>query len=143
MMMTLYHATTLLIMLLLCSSTVAASVPYHTLTSSDLPPPNPAAAQPSPLKGFVTSPEWHTGGYINPQYHNTIDSTMEFYYIGLSDIMTGMDDFLFDSVVEPRLAASASRGKHSILRFYMDYPRPDFNSYVSHTPQFKCCWVKS
>lgn len=138
MMMALYHATTtLLIMLLLSSSSVAASAaPYHTLTSSDLPLPNLAAAQPSPLKGFVTSPEWHTGGYIDPQYYNTIESTMEFYYIGLSDVMTGMDEFNFESVVEPRLVASASRGKHSILRFYMDYPRPDFNSYVSHTPQF-------
>ena len=50
--------------------------------------------------------------------------------------MTGMNSFPgFDTVVEPRIAASASRGKHSILRFYMDYPRPE-GSYVSHTPQF-------
>ena len=41
----------------------------------------------------------------------------------------------FDTVVEPRLAASASRGKHAILRFYLDYPR-DNATYVSHTPQF-------
>lgn len=61
---------------------------------------------------------------------------MEFYYIGLSDVMTGMNDFPgFDTVIEPRIAASASRKKHSILRFYIDYPRPA-GSYVSHTPQF-------
>ena len=106
------------------------------LFSDDLPPSNAAAARPAPLKGFLTSPEWHTGGYTNPQYHNDPDSTLEFYYIGLSDVMTGMDSFPgFDTVVEPRIAASASRGKHSILRFYMDYPRPE-GSYVSHTPQF-------
>jgi len=62
---------------------------------------------------------------------------MEFYYIGLSDVMTGMDSFPgFDTVVEPRIAASASRGKHSILRFYMDYPQPTRELYVSHTPPF-------
>ena len=62
---------------------------------------------------------------------------MEFYYIGLSDVMTGMDNFTnFDTVIEPRLVASAARGKHSILRFYMDYPQPNIDSYVSHTPQF-------
>ena len=61
---------------------------------------------------------------------------MEFYYIGLSEVMTGMTDFPgFDTIVEPRIAATASRGKHSILRFYMDYPQPE-GSYVSHTPQF-------
>ena len=50
--------------------------------------------------------------------------------------MDGMASFPgFDSVVEPRLQASASRGKHAILRFYMDYPQPE-GSYVSHTPQF-------
>ncbi|KAL7494233.1 hypothetical protein ACHAWT_008487 [Skeletonema menzelii] len=131
----------LLIQLLLLpplfSSAVVAQDPYHTLSSSDLPPANSAAARPSHLKGFLTSPEWHTGGYTNPQYFNTIESTMEFYYIGLSDVMTGMNAFPgFDSVVEPRVAASASRGKHSILRFYMDYPQSDVDSYVSHTPQF-------
>ena len=105
--------------------------------SADLPPANAAAARPAPLKGFLTSPEWHTGGYTNPQYYdNDPESTMEFYYIGLSDVMTGMTDFPgFDTVVEPRIAASASRGKHTILRFYMDYPK-QAGSYVSHTPQF-------
>jgi len=128
--------------LIILSSTamiaVATTTPYHTLTLSDLPLPNKTAARPSPLKGFVTSPEWHTGGYTNPQYNeDNIESTMEFYYIGLSDVMTDMDTFPgFDTVIEPRLVASAARGKHSILRFYMDYPQPDIDSYVSHTPQF-------
>jgi hypothetical protein len=117
-------------------NTASAVAAYHTLSSDDLPPANAAAARPAPLKGFLTSPEWHTGGYTNPQYYNDPDSTLEFYYIGLSDIMTGMNSFPgFDTVVEPRIAASVSRGKHSILRFYMDYPRPE-GSYVSHTPQF-------
>ena len=106
------------------------------LFSADLPPANAAAARPAPLKGFLTSPEWHTGGYTDHQYYNDPESTMEFYYIGLSDVMTGMAYFPgFDTVVDPRIAASASRGKHSILRFYMDYPQPA-GSYVSHTPQF-------
>jgi len=61
---------------------------------------------------------------------------MEFYNIGLSDVMTGMESFPgFNTVVEPRIAASASRGKRSIMRFYMDYPQPE-GSYVSHTPPF-------
>jgi len=114
----------------------ASAAAYHTLHSDDLPPANAAAARPAPLKGFLTSPEWHNGGYANPQYYNDPESTMEFYYIGLSDVMTGMTSFPgFDTVVEPRIAASASRGKHAILRFYMDYPQPA-GSYVSHTPQF-------
>ena len=109
MMMTTSTLQLLIILSLTATITVAATTPYHTLTSSDLPLPNKTAAQPSPLKGFVTSPEWHTGGYTNPQYNEVdgIESTMEFYYIGLSDVMTGMDNFtLFDTVVEPRLVAS-------------------------------------
>ena len=114
----------------------ATAAPYHTLTSADLPQKNPAAARPAPLKGFLTSPEWHSGGYENPAHLSDPESTLEFYYIGLSDVMDGMASFPgFDSVVEPRVAASASRGKHAILRFYMDYPKPE-GSYVSHTPQF-------
>ncbi len=99
----------------ICTS--VASSPYHTLTATDLPPANLMAARPSPLKGFLTSPEWHSGGYVDPQYLNDPQSSLEFYYIGLSDVMTGMTDFPgFDTVVEPRVAASASRGKHAILR---------------------------
>ena len=95
----------------------ASAAPYHTLASRDLPIANPAAARPSPLKGFLTSPEWHSGGYGDPRYLNDPPMTLEFYYIGLSDVMDGMDSFPgFDSVVEPRVAASASRGKHAILR---------------------------
>ena len=98
-------------------TSAAPSSPYHTLTATDLPPANLAAARPSPLKGFLTSPEWHSGGYADPQYLNDPSSTLEFYYIGLSDIMTGMAEFPgFDTMVEPRVAASASRGKHAILR---------------------------
>jgi hypothetical protein len=111
-------------------------VVHTTFSSADLPPANAAAARPAPLKGFLTSPAWHFGDYTNPQYQNDQEATMEFYYIGLSDVMTGMNSFPgFDTVVEPRIAASASRGKHSILRFYMDYPQPA-GSYISHTPQF-------
>ena len=114
----------------------AAASPYYTLTSADLPQKNSAAARPAPLKGFLTSPEWHSGGYENPAHLSDPESTLEFYYIGLSDVMDGMASFPgFDSVVEPRVTASASRGKHAILRFYMDYPKPE-GSYVSHTPQF-------
>ena len=95
----------------------ASAAPYHTLTAPDLPVANPAAARPAPLKGFLTSPEWHSGGYADPQHLNDPPTTLEFYYIGLSDVMDGMDSFPgLDSVVEPRVAASASRGKHAILR---------------------------
>ena len=73
--------TSTMIQLLILSSTamiaVATTTPYHTLTSSDLPLLNTTAAQPSPLKGFVTSPKWHAGGYTNPQYNeDDIESTM-------------------------------------------------------------------
>ena len=98
----------ILLLVALGGVTAAASIPYHTLSlaSDSLPPRNLAAARPAPLKGFLTSPQWHTGGYENPQHLSDPDSTLEFYYVGLSDIMDGMSSFPgFDTEIEPRLQA--------------------------------------
>ncbi|KAL7565621.1 hypothetical protein ACA910_018982 [Epithemia clementina (nom. ined.)] len=121
--------------------TVVAAAPYHTLTAGNLPPENLTAARPKPLTGFLTSPTWHGGvnGYLNPQILDASlrpPTTLEFYYVGLIEVMDGMNSFPgFDTFIEPKLAASASRGKHVILRFFLDYPQTA-DKYVSHTPEF-------
>ena len=106
---------------------------------------NASAAAGNPLKGFLTSPEWSAW-----PYSQSVPSSMEYYYVPLSSIINLSPNASegFDSYLEPRLAASASRGMHAVLRFYLDYPgREDpyetipqflidgglsFNSYSDH-----------
>lgn len=87
-----------------------------------------AAAQ-NPLKGMLTSPEWST-----PPYLDTLPSSLEFYYVGIADVMESMTSFTgMDTFLEPRLAATASRGKHVVLRLILDYPNRPLPNDV---PQF-------
>ena len=94
---------------------VKVNIPYYT--TSDLGNPNDNAASGNPLKGFLTSPDWST-----PPYRQEIPSSLEFYYVGLNEVMTGSDDFDWDTSFEPMIAETASRNKHAIVRFRMDCP---------------------
>jgi len=97
--------------------------PYYYSTS-DLGIPNTDTTLSNPLKGFLTNPEWSTPPYDFP-------SSLEFYYIGLSKVMTAHQIFDWDTYVEPRLDDTASRHKHAILRFVIDYPNDE-----SYIPQY-------
>lgn len=108
-------------------STVSAALPpYHVLTESDLPAVSLSAAAGNPLKGFLTSPEW-----IDPlEQRLEIPSSLDYYYISLSTTM--IDYNVFDwTTLEGYLDGSASRNRHAVLRFILDYPTQE-----THVPQF-------
>ena len=100
--------------------------PYHVKTESDLPPLSFAAAAGNPLKGFMTSPLW-----IDPADALTdVPTSLDMYYIPLKTTMTNFNSFDW-SHLESLLNGSASRNRHAILRFILDYPSQD-----THVPQF-------
>lgn len=103
---------------------VWATVPYHVTT--DLGEASPEAAAGNPLQGFLTSPDWSF-----PPYLQNVTSSLEYYYVGLNKVMTGMNKFNWDAYLEPRLVDTASRNKHAILRFVLDSPEEP-----SYVPEF-------
>ncbi|MCM8543133.1 MAG: DUF4832 domain-containing protein [Lentisphaeraceae bacterium] len=68
----------------------------------------------NPLKGFVP----YSGDGLNGQF----PFSMEWFYLGLKDIMNGPESFTFETSLEKKLKEAASRGKQSIFRIYLDYP---------------------
>ena len=49
-------------------------------------------------------------------------SSLDFYYIGIDEVMTGPGVFDWDGSLEPRLAASAARSRHAVVRLLLDFP---------------------
>ncbi|WP_250007540.1 DUF4832 domain-containing protein [Actinoplanes sp. M2I2] len=70
-----------------------------------------AAPADNPLKGFLP----FAGDY------QTFPHSMEWFYLPLSDIMTGPQQFRWDAV-DQQLDAIAARGHQSAFRVYLDYP---------------------
>ena len=77
----------------------------------------------NPLKGFI------------PFYDKDLDAkfpySMEWFYLGLNEFMTGPDKFDFETFLEKKLNTIASRGNQAVFRVYLDYPGkkpavPDF-----------------
>lgn len=68
----------------------------------------------NPLKGFVP----YSGDGLDGQF----PFSMEWFYIGLKDIMDGQKSFTFEKSLEKKLKEASSRGKQSIFRIYLDYP---------------------
>lgn len=68
----------------------------------------------NPLIGFVP----YSGDGLNGQF----PFSMEWFYMGLKDIMNGPSSFTFEKSLEKKLTEAASRGKQSIFRIYLDYP---------------------
>ena len=99
--------------------------PYYTTT--ELGTQNRDASIGNPLKGFLTNPDWNTEQALT----SFPSSSLEFYYIGLNQIMTDYNTFDWDTVLEVKLNTTASRNRHSILRFVLDTP-----SLPSQVPQF-------
>ena len=74
----------------------------------------------NPLKGFLP--------FMNN--YNTVDYSMEFFYIPLNHLMTGPDTFDF-TALEEKLDTIAGRGHQVVLRVYLDYP-----TLISGVPDF-------
>lgn len=100
-------------------------VPYYSTTN--LGQVNPDAAAGNPMKGLMTSPDWH-----GSSYNQDIPSSLEFYYIRVKDVLVADPDIVgvenaYDwSALESRLVESASRQKHAIPRFFLHYPNNEF-----------------
>ena len=104
--------------------------PYYFSTSSirDLGWEDPEAATGNPLKGLLGSPSFTDYDYSV----TSIDASLEFFYIGLNDIMFADPDVdpenAFDwSFLESALDLSASRHRHAVLTFNVLYPGQESN----------------
>ena len=87
-------------------------------TTRSIPPAEPADT--NPLKGFVP----YAGSGID------FPHSMEWFYLPLSDLQTGYDEFDW-SALEAELDAVADRGHQAVFRVYLTYP-----SKPSGIPQF-------
>jgi hypothetical protein len=85
-------------------------------TTSNLGARNIDAAMGNPLKGLMSSPRW-----ARPPYRSDIPISLEYYYIGLDEVITGDNQFDW-TAVEDLLDDSASRNQHVVPRFYIHYP---------------------
>jgi hypothetical protein len=70
----------------------------------------------NPLKGLLTSPRW-----VGSDVPDSIPSSMEFYYLGLDEIMTGPNEFNW-TVLDQTLETAIGRNNHVIWRVFTYYP---------------------
>mmetsp|Transcript_21327 Transcript_21327/g.24238 ORF Transcript_21327/g.24238 Transcript_21327/m.24238 type:complete len:269 (-) Transcript_21327:1279-2085(-) len=110
--------------LIIFPTQVKGQVPYFETTN--LGSYNPEAENGNPLKGFLSNPDWHSTGEML-----SFPSSLEFYYLGLNEVMTGFNTFDWETHLESRLDNTASRSRHAIVRFVLDMPGED-----SYVPQF-------
>lgn len=76
----------------------------------------------NPLKGFMP--------FAGKRVADALPHSMEFTYMALKDLMDGAESFTWEKL-DKRLNEVAGRGRHSVIRVFMDYPRnasgvPDF-----------------
>ncbi|MEV0714473.1 DUF4832 domain-containing protein [Asanoa sp. NPDC050611] len=99
---------------LLATLTIAAGTPAVAAPTHG-PQWTPLAYAPAPadnpLKGFLP----YAGSY------QTFPYSMEWFYLPLSDVMTGPRQFRWDAL-ERQLDDIAGRGHQAVFRFYLDYP---------------------
>ncbi|MBX9851263.1 MAG: DUF4832 domain-containing protein [Cytophagaceae bacterium] len=74
--------------------------------------PNVKRIEENPLKGLIPA-------FLTPI--SNFPHSMEFFYIALSDVMKGMNNFDW-APFESELNRVSSQGKQAIFRFYIDYP---------------------
>jgi hypothetical protein len=89
---------------------------YTTTDAAILGDINPEATIGNPFKGLLSSPDWT--GTSTPK---DLPTSLEFYYIGLDNIMIGNDQFNW-GVLDKTLNNAANRHKHVIWRVYCHYP---------------------
>jgi len=89
---------------------------YTTSDASILGSENPDAAVGNPMKGLMTNPRWT--GFNTP---DTVPSTLEFYYFGFDEVMTGSNQFDW-TVMDQSLESAAASNKHVIWRIFCHYP---------------------
>lgn len=100
----------LLATLTVAAATPAAATPAPTTPQWTALSYTPAPAD-NPLKGFLP----FAGSY------DTFPHSMEWFYLPLSDVMTGPEQFRW-TALERQLNTIAARGHQGVFRFYLDYP---------------------
>ena len=84
---------------------------WHTMTfRADAP-----GVDEGPLRGFVPYSSTRQGP-------DTFPHSMEWFYLPLSDVVTGPDTYDW-TALEKELTAISGRGHQAVFRFYVDYPK--------------------
>lgn len=89
---------------------------YYSIGQDVLGFQNKDVAIGNPMKGLMESPV-----YTWPPYKADIPLALEFYYIGLDEVMTGWNQYDW-SVLDKSLEGSASRNMHAIFRVILHFP---------------------
>src|ERR1017187_9530470 len=84
---------------------------WHTMTFRADPP----GVDEGPLRGFVPYSSTRQGP-------DTFPHSMEWFYLPLSDVVTGPDTYDW-TALEKELTAISGRGHQAVFRFYVDYPK--------------------
>ena len=96
--------------------TLAVEPYYRTDDTSILGKPNFVASLGNPMKGLAGGARW-----AKPPLPDSVPLSIEFYNIGLDEIMVGDNKFDW-TVVESFLKGSASRKMHAVLSVYIHWP---------------------
>lgn len=104
---------------------------YYYSTSSDdvLGSLNPIAAAGNPLKGLLGNLDFNNFDWSA----SSIDASMEYYYVGLDEMMignpdvVGMDAAFNWTAMENRLNGAASRNRHVVMSVICHYPGRPLN----------------
>ena len=89
---------------------------YRTNNTSILGKPNYGASLGNPMKGLAGGARW-----AKPPLPDAVPLSIEFYNIGLDEIMVGDNKFDW-TIVENFLKSSASRKMHAVLSVYIHWP---------------------
>jgi hypothetical protein len=103
--------TTLCAVAGLTATATGAAQEWHAMTfRADAP-----GVDEDPLRGFVPYSSTRQGP-------DTFPHSMEWFYLPLSDVVTGPDAYDW-TPLEKELTAISARGHQSVFRFYVDYPK--------------------
>lgn len=89
---------------------------FYKATLNELGATNLAVTHGNPLKGFCTSPD-----FISSNPPDSIRMSLDFYYVGLDEVMTGPNSYNWNKLRD-QLAHARSRKNHVIWRIYIHYP---------------------
>ena len=83
------------ISLLIVPKEISAQNNEAYYTTTDLGSPNSSASSGNPFKGFLTNPDWNSVSALM-----SFPSSLDFYYIGLNDVMSNFNTFDWDTTLE-------------------------------------------
>jgi hypothetical protein len=88
----------------------------YYFSTTELGAVNPNAAMGNPLRGLYTSPRW-----TNFNTPDVVPDSIDFYYIGLDEVMKSNTVFNW-TALDDSIAAAVARNKHVAWRIICHYP---------------------